>query len=261
MKSLIKRGVLGIAKRSQMVENLAAYITRNGSPNTKDTYLYLRNCFVANGKGHEIGEAARSELVEKFEQIDKSVPMGSSPTDGLFLAEMLLNIRADGEVVECGCYAGGSSAKLSLVVKLLGRQLTIFDSFEGLPAVEGFYLKDQHCRRSDEWVTEWSGGKYSARLDEVQANIERFGDASVCKQVKGWFSDTLTPDNLPQQIGFVFADVDLANSARDCFVASWPRLSEQGVYVTHDTAYIKVSQEGPEPGPARTEVSCTVPRT
>jgi hypothetical protein len=37
--------------------------------------------------------------------------------------------------------------------------------------------------------------------------------------------------------------VDLASSARECFVALWPRLSECGVFVTHDTAYLKVLQE------------------
>lgn len=31
-------------------------------------------------------------------------------------------------------------------------------------------------------------------------------------------------------------------------MALWPRLSEKGVYVTHDTAYIKVLQELYDPG-------------
>jgi hypothetical protein len=41
----------------------------------------------------------------------------------VFLGEMLLNMQADGDIIECGCYAGGSSAKLSIVAEILGRRL------------------------------------------------------------------------------------------------------------------------------------------
>jgi len=61
--------------------------------------------------------------------------------------------------------------------------------------------------------------------------------------VKGWFSETLTSENLPEQVSFAFTDVDLANSAKDCFTAIWPLLSNYGIYVTHDTAFIKVLLE------------------
>ncbi len=245
MKSMIKRGILAIAKRSPLVTNMAAFIVQHsaGQSNVKDTYGYLRERFIKNGNDHAIDSSAREALVSDFERIHSSVPMGSTLTDGLFLAEILMNMNADGDIIECGCYAGGSSAKLSLVVKLLNRKLFVFDSFEGLPVVEQYYLRDQHCRRSDDWVTDWSKGRYAARIDEVQHNIEQYGDISVCSFVKGWFNETLTPDNLPDQAAFAFADVDLANSARDCFTAIWPILSDRGVYVTHDTAYIKVLQE------------------
>lgn len=245
MKSIIKRGILGVAQHSKLVTKLAAFITHSsvGEKNTKDTYGYLRERFIKNGDNHAIDSSKREELVKSFERIHASVPMGSTPTDGLILAEILMNLDAEGDFIECGCYAGGSSAKLSLVAKLLDRKLLVFDSFEGLPAVDQYNLKDQHCRRDSNWVTDWTEGRYAARMDEVQHNIEKYGDVSRCSFVKGWFSDTLTSDNLPNQIAFAFADVDLANSARDCFTALWPILSDRGVYVTHDTAYIKVLLE------------------
>ncbi len=245
MRLILKRSVLGIAKRSRLVTDVAAYIMRHSSTQTnmKDTYGYFRERFTNNGKDKDANESIREDLVRQFERIDQEVPIASTPTDGLFLAEMLLNMEADGDIVECGCYAGGSSAKLSLLAKLLNRKLIVFDSFEGLPVVEQYYLRDQHCRRSNDWVTDWSEGRYAARLDEVQSNIEQYGEFSVCSLVKGWFNETLTRGNLPEQVSFVFADVDLANSARDCFVAIWPLVSNRGIYVTHDTAYIKVLQE------------------
>lgn len=240
MKSIIKRGVLGVANRSAAVTKLARFIARHVDT---ETYLYLRERFIANGQNKAIDDSAREALVAKFERIDREVPIGSTPTDGLFLAEMLLNMEAEGDIVECGCYAGGSSAKISLVARLLSRKLFIFDSFEGLPAVEERYLRDQHCRRTDQWVTDWSEGRYAARIDEVQANIEQYGDFSMCSLIKGWLNETLIPDNLPKRIAFAFADVDLSNSARDCLTAIWPILSDGGIYVTHDAAYIKVLQE------------------
>ena len=147
MKSILKRSVLGIAKHSNLVTNLAAFITRHASTqaNIKDTYGYLRERFIMNGKDKDINESIRVDIVRRFERIDQEVPIASTPTDGLFLAEMLLNMQANGDIVECGCYAGGSSAKLSIIAKLLNRELIVFDSFEGLPVVEQYYLKDQHC--------------------------------------------------------------------------------------------------------------------
>src|SRR5206468_13103762 len=145
MKSIFKRSVLGIAKRSRLVTDVAAFITRHASAptNMKDSYGYFRERFIANGKGKDVNEFVREQLVRRFERIDQEVPIASTATDGLFLAEMLLNMEAEGEMVECGCYAGGSSAKLSLLAKILDRKLTVFDSFEGLPVVGQHYLRDQ----------------------------------------------------------------------------------------------------------------------
>jgi len=260
MKQLAKRMILGLAERSELTKRLAALIAANTSaPSFEDTYGYLKERFIHNGQNSRFAESTRSAIVNRFERIDREVPIGTTPTDGLFLAEMLLNADADGAIVECGCYAGGSSAKLSIVAKLLNRNLIIFDSFEGLPVVEQQYLRDKHCRRSDNWVTEWTAGRYAARLEEVQGNVDRYGDASMCSFVKGWFSDALTNDNLPMQILLAFVDVDLADSARDCFVAIWPRVSEKGIYVTHDAAYIKVLQELYKPQLWRDTLKATPP--
>ncbi len=120
-------------------------------------------------------------------------------------------------------------------------------------------LKDHHCRQSDSWVTDWTAGRYAAGLEKVQSNIRNYGEIEVCSFVRGWFSETLVDANLPPQISFAFADVDLATSARDCFVALWPRLSEGGIYVTHDTAYIKVLQELYSPDLWREKFKSTPP--
>ena len=135
MKQLVKQTLLSVAHGSYLIRKVAAFIVDNTSV-SHDTYGYLKEKFINNKDHSDINESGRSEIVSRFERIDREVPIGSTPTDGLFLAEMMLNMEAEGVIVECGCYRGGSSAKLSIISKLLGRKLIIFDSFEGLPAVE-----------------------------------------------------------------------------------------------------------------------------
>ena len=242
---MFKKSVLMLAERNEFVRRTASFIVNHTSVplESRDTYQYLKYKFIQNGQNHRFDEAIRTTIISRFERIDKEVPIGSTPTDGIFLAEMLLNAKSEGAVVECGCYAGGSTAKLSIIANLIRKKLIVFDSFEGLPVVDQYYLRDMHCRRDEKWVTDWSAGRYEARLDEVKSNVTQYGEPSTSTFVKGWFSDTLTPDNLPKNIAFAFVDVDLANSARDCFSAIWPCLSDAGIYVTHDTSYIKVLQE------------------
>lgn len=235
LRSRQHAGWTQVLKRAHAVKDVASFVANNFG------YHELRSKFIENGKSSPWNEGVRKEIVERFEIIDRSVPLGSTPTDGLFLAEALLNTAPGGAVVECGCYAGGSSAKLSIICKIVGKKLHVFDSFEGLPAVDNFNLRDFHARQSNTWVTEWSQGRYAARLDQVQGNVRDFGEASVASFTKGWFSDTLA-SNLPAEISFAFVDVDIPSSARDCLVPIWPRLQERGVYFSHDAAYIKVMQ-------------------
>lgn len=261
-KEAIKQLVLATARRSTAIQRVSAFITSNLQDNNgqnngnstgvvspiseiapRDTYQYLKAKFIENGRYHKVNEVTRATIVSRFETIDRELPIGSTPTDGLFMAEMLLNMDASGTIVECGCYAGGSSSKLSIIASLLNRKMIVFDSFEGLPEVDSYFLRDAHCRRNDEWVTDWTAGRYASHQSTVEANIAKHGEISQCSFVKGWFSESMTNENLPEQIAFAFVDVDLANSARDCFTAIWPRLTENGIFVTHDTAYIKVLQQ------------------
>jgi O-methyltransferase len=199
--------------------------------------------FISNGKGSKYDESVRASIVERFRRIDREMNIKTTPTDGLFLAEALLSIDCAGAVVECGCFNGGSTAKLSVVAAMTHRQLFVFDSFEGLPEADSYNSFDLHARRSVEWTqrNHWQVGQYAAPLDAVKANIERYGELSVCTFIKGWFSDTLEP-GLPQQVAFAFTDVDLPSSAQQCLAGIWPRLEEGGIFFSHDIAYLKVLQ-------------------
>jgi O-methyltransferase len=236
-KRIIDRLVVAAAERAKTLERAISYVSARLS-----TARY-EDLFLRNGETSGYDRSVRAFILERFKRIDREMNIKTTPTDGLFLAEALLAIECPGAVVECGCFNGGSTAKLSIVSKITNRPIFIFDSFEGLPEADAYDTYDLHARRSLEWVAKrhWKAGQYAAALDVVTANIERWGEPSICTFVKGWFSETLKI-RLPPQIAFAFTDVDLPTSAAERLLHIWPRLSDKGVYFSHDVAYIKVLQ-------------------
>src|SRR5579862_6839210 len=109
-----------------------------------------------------------------------------------------------GYIVECGAFKGASAAKFSLVAALTGRQLMVFDSFEGIPPNDeppGMNIYGN--------VLGFPKGSYAGSLEEVKSAVTRFGDISVCRFVKGWLQDTLPSFHEPVAVAFI--DVDLAS--------------------------------------------------
>src|SRR6185503_16093099 len=91
---------------------------------------------------------------------------GTSYKSHLAMALKILETPPDvaGDIVECGTWRGGSAVNLSMIAKLTGRRLLIFDSFEGLP--EG----DETDRQAF-----YETGDYCGSIEDVKSNITRFG--------------------------------------------------------------------------------------
>lgn len=146
------------------------------------------------------------------------VRTGTSYKTHLAMALKILETPPDvpGDIVECGTWKGGSATNLSLVCKIAGRRLRIFDSFQGLPpAVDG-----------DREAGFYKTGDYCGTLDEVKKNIGRHGAIEVCEFIPGWFDDTLPKLNTPVLLAFL--DVDLESSLHTCVRYIWPNLAERG---------------------------------
>ena len=239
IKELVDIVVIPIFEKVSFLRKIATYVSKRLS---NDGYHYLKKKFIKNGIKSKWNENVRKKIVERFEAIDRGMPIASTPTDGLFLAEALLSTEAEGSVIECGCFSGGSTTKLSIVAKILNKRLYVFDSFEGLPIVDQYNLKDYHLKRNSEEWGNWTAGRYASKLDNTKYNVEKYGEISVCTFHKGWFNNTLNEENLPDKICFAFTDVDIPSSARECLIAIWPKLTDGSIYFTHDVAYIKVLQ-------------------
>ena len=121
-----------------------------------------------------------------------------------------------GDILECGTWKGGSAVNLSLVSKIVGRKLLIYDSFEGLPEPE----------REDLAYGKAEKGKHLGTIDEVKKNIRKYGDINSCEFIKGWFDKTLP--ELKNEILLCLLDVDFQDSLNTCVKYIWPKLVEDG---------------------------------
>lgn len=162
----------------------------------------------------------RFRLARQLHRTTRHVETGTSNRAHMAMAAKILQIPpgVDGVIVEAGCWKGGTTANLSLVADLVGRDLIVYDSFEGLPApVEG-----------DRWANPLGEGAFRGELDEVRANVETYGALDRCTFRKGWFADTLGDHTEP--IVAAFVDVDHQASMHQCVLGLWPHLTDAGYF-------------------------------
>jgi O-methyltransferase len=157
-------------------------------------------------------------LAYRMWRTTRGVVTGTSYKAHLAMANKLLEIppEVEGAVVECGCWYGGSTANLSLICDIVGRDLIVYDSFEGLPPPE----------KGDQYAKDEATGMLKVELDDVRENVRKFGAVERCTFRKGWFSDTLPGHTEP--IVLLFLDVDWQASLDDCIRNLWPHLVDRG---------------------------------
>ena len=171
--------------------------------------------------GFQIRRTTRPRVERKIRGVEDHIRCHHSHDEMMLMADFLLNSPLKGPMVECGCYKGGSTARLSLLAKETKRRLFVFDSFQGLPE-PGEIDRTHHWARSGESL-HYRKGEYSGTIDEVRMNIAKFGAIECCEFMPGFFGDTLR-DFPETNLSFVFLDVDYISSARDCLRWLWPKL-------------------------------------
>lgn len=214
----------------------AAFALRQyGLVGTAARFVLLRDeCrkFVKQGRTRS-ERRLRKELLASFGRVQKSVPCAHSPFQFVLMAKYLLELEPEGAIVQCGCFKGGSTAKLSLLAKHTGRRLYVCDSFCGLPKPDG---QEGLLRRHGEGENyALVAGGYAGTLEEVKENVTRYGCIDVCEFVPGWFEETL--GGLDVRPACVFTDVDFVSSARDCLRHLWPLLAPGGYWFTHEAMF------------------------
>lgn len=174
------------------------------------------------------GEKLR--LLAQLNHISVQVECPHRQSEILMMMRFILHLPKDqpGVIVEAGCFRGGSTAKLSLAAKLANRTLVVFDSFQGLPPTDEVHTKNIFGGNAG-----IKPGDYAATMEEVKANLRRFGSLESCRLISGWFEDTMP--RFYEPVAMMFLDIDLVSSTRTSLKYLYPLLVPGGMVVDHDT--------------------------
>jgi O-methyltransferase len=166
--------------------------------------------------------AQRKQLADQMEVAHTGLRCAHTHAEAVAIVSEILRVPSStpGVVLEAGCFKGGSTAKLSLATRMIGRKLLVYDSFEGLPDVDQAE-KDRFGK-----------GEYTGALEEVKKNVSKYGALEVCEFVRGWFNQTMP--SLKDPVVVAFVDVDLRESLESCLTYIYPKLVPGGVIFSHD---------------------------
>ncbi len=174
----------------------------------------------------------RLALIGKFYKISYYVDCPHTEHELLTIARRILNRGAEvpGVIVEAGSFHGGSTAKLSLVAKLCGRELEVFDSFEGMPENTETHGKSIYGREHH-----FPKGSHAVQLEEVKGNVYKYGDLSRTHFHKGFFNVTMPGFKKP--VAAACINVDLVQSTKDCLKYLYPLTQKGGVIFSQDAHF------------------------
>jgi O-methyltransferase len=191
--------------------------------------------FVFSGTKSPTSFGARLALIVKFYKISYYVDCPHTEHEMISITRQILDLGAangtvSGAIVEAGSFHGGSTTKLSLVAKLCGRSLEVFDSFEGMPENTEAHGKSIYGREHH-----FPKGSHAVPFEEVKNNVTRYGDAAHTRFHKGFFSDTMP--SFHESVAAACVNVDLVQSTRDCFHYLYPLLPAGGIIISQDAHF------------------------
>jgi O-methyltransferase len=209
--------------------------------------------FIANPAVHSPLKQ-RWHIVRQMYGITLSIPSPHTDAEMIRYIKTILCLPPGSSrlVAEAG-YKGISTAKFSLAAAAAGRQLVVFDSFEGIPAND-----EPHRKTIFGGPAHFAQGDYAWGLEGVKAHIARYGHLERCRFVEGWFDDTLPSFNEP--LAAIYLDVDLAASTRTCIKYLYPLLEPGGVMFSQDGHLPLVIDVLDDDNFWQQEVGCAKPR-
>jgi hypothetical protein len=170
----------------------------------------------------------RLALLRSFYRITHAVRGYHTLEEILIATDRILSLagRPELTVVEAGAGSGSSTAKLSLVTRMAGGRLVVFDSFRGIPE------NDEQHHLLDGRALAFRRGAFRGRLSAVKKRVEELGAIEVCEFHKGLFAETLP--SFRSHVDVILLDVDLISSTRECTRRLYPLLRPGGVLLSQD---------------------------
>jgi O-methyltransferase len=131
-----------------------------------------------------------------------------------------------GDIVECGCYKGGSSAVLRLGMGS-GRKLWIYDSFKGMP---------ETCELDGEEAKEYVGTCLATKGDVLEILIATGARPDEFVIVEGLFEDTFRK-KLPEQVALLHCDADWYQSVTMVLETIYPLMPQGACIILDDFGF------------------------
>lgn len=182
----------------------------------------------------------------EFREIDRSIidlvkPFTMTPItriNALGLAvQYIKRNQIQGDVVECGVWAGGSIGAAALFGRgdHIPRKYWLYDTFAGMtePGLEdGLVARNKYqANLTPEGVSNW----VSVSETEVRTNLEKLGvDLDLCVFRIGDVKETLRNFLKPKQIALLRLDTDLYESTLAELQELYPLLKSGGVLIIDD---------------------------
>ena len=168
----------------------------------------------------------RLVIVARFLLIDCCVVHAHKPREIALICQALADrAPAPREVLlEAGCWQGGSSAKFSIICRMLGYRFCVYDSFAGVEEM-------QSAEKANNYDF---SGEYAAPESVLRDNLARYGEIDICTTHKGWFIDTLATGPVPYRVRLAYIDCDLAKGTKEALTGIVPALADDGWIFSQD---------------------------
>jgi O-methyltransferase len=164
-----------------------------------------------------------SALAEPYRSVFHYTQVHPIRQENLMRLAMQIEISGiPGAVVECGVLDGGTAALMAYGTARSGRDVHLFDSWEGLPAISE---KDGDAAR---WAGDVVGSQRRVMSILNSLNI----DAGRVKFHRGWFDETFPKANI-DRIALLHIDADFYDSVR-LTLATWEPHVSPGGYIQID---------------------------
>jgi hypothetical protein len=145
-----------------------------------------------------------------------------------------------GDFVECGVWRGGNSILAADVFRRFdsSRKVHLFDTFAGMtePTEHDVDRSGRHVFKkfADASKDDHNTWCY-ASVDEVMANVSRYGLSAQARYIKGDIVQTLDrEDVLPERISVLRLDTDWYESTKKELQVLYPRLQCGGILIIDD---------------------------
>jgi O-methyltransferase len=221
-------------KLPNSLKNIILRLSYQFNNNIEDDFIFNPDI----GKKYNLTIKDKKKLIKSLKYSITEIDSATDLNIHFVLLKKILELEPNNKasIVECGVYKGATSIVLSIAAKITGRQLILYDSFEGLPDGEKSIPQRNYLHLK---VTgSYKKGMYAGTLEEVKNNILKFGEINSCIFRKGYFNKSLI--NHKEKIDFLFLDVDLVSSTKDCIFYLWNYLVKGGYCYTDDACDIDV---------------------